>query len=394
MPKPNELGVYSALPHLYCPVITEPSKAAGVTRWIYNEAEQRYARLSKMRCRTVEQYNTLVEAEDKLPRIVVIIDGVELLQLGYGDYEDTLYGALCRCHEVGIHFVITVSHLGFNTFSLRCQSAIPNRVSFRTVTTRQSRAGIGVEGAERLAGIGKCLLATIFTPGPVELQAYKVEQDEIDNVMYYFTSKQTEIHGNADLLESIPDLKATTAQDNGKQEDDLLPDAVRIVMDSGSASISMIQRRLRIGYARSARLVDIMEHMNIVSGFDGEKPRKVLIDEAGYRALFSNNESSEESRQSDTSDIVADGKQNDVESESAKTIKPSKTVQKRARKNNGANNVSPAERRITELTGMISELNTQKDLLGLFKWKEKKRLQEQIDQATAELESIRSQFRV
>ena len=108
-----------------------------------------------------------------------------------------------------------------------------------------------------------------------------------------------------------------------------------------------------------------------------------------YRALFSNNESSEESRQSDTSDMVADGKQNDVESESAKTIKPSTTVQKRARKNNGANNVSPAERRITELTGMISELNTQKDMLGLFKWKEKKRLQ-----ATAELESIRSQFRV
>ena len=104
--------------------------------------------------------------------------------------------------------------------------------------------------------------------------------------MQFFVDHQVEVPQNTSVLDSIPDLTAPTGQGNGKQEDDLLPDAVRIVMDSGSASISMIQRRLRVGYARAARLVDIMEQMKLVSGFDGSKPRKVLIDEAGYAELF------------------------------------------------------------------------------------------------------------
>ena len=107
--------------------------------------------------------------------------------------------------------------------------------------------------------------------------------------MSFFEENSIEIPKNESVLESIPDLTGAPAQGNGKQEDDLLPDAVRIVMDSGSASISMIQRRLRVGYARAARLVDIMEQHKFVSGFDGSKPRKVLIDEAGYAEFFGGN---------------------------------------------------------------------------------------------------------
>ena len=121
---------------------------------------------------------------------------------------------------------------------------------------------------------------------PIRAQGAYVSDEEVESIMDFFHEHQLDVPKNSSVLDSIPDLTAPTGQGNGKQEDELLPDAVRIVMESGSASISMIQRRLRVGYARAARLVDIMEQMKLVSGFDGSKPRKVLIDEAGYQELF------------------------------------------------------------------------------------------------------------
>ena len=287
-PKVVELSIFAPVPHLYCPIVTDPKKAAGVLKWACNEMDQRYTKMSKINARDLERYNSLQENEaDRMPRLMIIIDELaDLMIVSAKDVEDSIARLAQLGRACGIHLIVATQRPSTDIITGLIKANIPSRIAFAVSSAIDSRVILDTGGAEKLLGHGDMLFHPNGAAKPIRAQGAYVSDEEVENIMHFFEENKIEIPQNESVLESIPDLTGAPAQGNGKQEDDLLPDAVRIVMDSGSASISMIQRRLRVGYARAARLVDIMEQHKFVSGFDGSKPRKVLIDEAGYAEFF------------------------------------------------------------------------------------------------------------
>ena len=287
-PKVVELSIFAPVPHLYCPIVTDPKKAAGVLKWACNEMDQRYTKMSKINARDLERFNSLQENEaDRMPRLMIIIDELaDLMIVSAKDVEDSIARLAQLGRACGIHLIVATQRPSTDIITGLIKANIPSRIAFAVSSAIDSRVILDGGGAEKLLGHGDMLFHPNGAAKPIRAQGAYVSDEEVENIMHFFEENRIEIPQNESVLESIPDLTGAPAQGNGKQEDDLLPDAVRIVMDSGSASISMIQRRLRVGYARAARLVDIMEQHKFVSGFDGSKPRKVLIDEAGYAEFF------------------------------------------------------------------------------------------------------------
>ena len=287
-PKVVELSIFAALPHLYCPVVTDAKKAAGVLKWAVLEMEQRYAKMGKINARDLVRYNALQNKdEEKMPRLVVVIDELaDLMMVSSKEVEE----AICRIAQLGracgIHLIVATQRPSVDVITGLIKTNIPSRIAFAVASATDSRVILDGSGAEKLIGKGDMLFHANGAAKPIRAQGAFVSDEEVEAIMQFFIDNGSMAQNNEKELPVIPDFSTSSGQGNGKQEDDLLPDAVRIVMDSGSASISMIQRRLRVGYARAARLVDIMEQKKIVSGFDGSKPRKVLIDEAGYAAMF------------------------------------------------------------------------------------------------------------
>ncbi len=287
-PKVVELSVFAPLPHLFCPVVTDPKKAAGALKWAVLEMEQRYAKMGKVNARDLARYNALQEKdEDKWPRLVIIIDELaDLMMVASKDVEE----AICRIAQLGracgIHLIVATQRPSVDVITGLIKANIPSRIAFAVSNGIDSRVILDSYGAEKLLGRGDMLFHANGAAKPIRAQGAFVSDEEVEAVMAFFSENKVESAYDEAVISGIAGIGAPQGQGNGKQEDDLLPDAVRVVLESGSASISMIQRRLRVGYARAARLVDIMEQQKIVSGFDGSKPRKVLIDEAGYRRLF------------------------------------------------------------------------------------------------------------
>ncbi len=287
-PKVVELSIFAPVPHLYCPIVTDPKKAAGVLKWACNEMDQRYAKMSKVNARDIERYNSLQDDKaDRMPRLMIIIDELaDLMIVSAKDVEDSIARLAQLGRACGIHLIVATQRPSTDIITGLIKANIPSRIAFAVSSAIDSRVILDMGGAEKLLGHGDMLFHPNGAAKPIRAQGAYVSDEEVENIMQFFVDNGVEVPQNNNVLEAIPDLTGAPAQGNGKQEDDLLPDAVRIVMDSGSASISMIQRRLRVGYARAARLVDIMEQKKFVSGFDGSKPRKVLIDEAGYAEFF------------------------------------------------------------------------------------------------------------
>ncbi len=288
-PKVVELNVFSSLPHLFCPVVTDPKKAAGALKWAVNEMSQRYLKMGKINARDIYRYNSLQEKdEDKWPRLVIVIDELaDLMMVASKDVEESI----CRIAQLGracgIHLVVATQRPSVDVITGLIKANIPSRIAFAVSNATDSRVILDSSGAEKLLGRGDMLFHPNGAGKPIRAQGAYVSDEEVEAVMAFFDEhKLSNPSYDEAVVSEITSINAPAAQGNGKQEDDLLPEAVRIVMESGSASISMIQRRLRVGYARAARLVDIMEQKKIVSGFDGSKPRKVLIDAAGYQRLF------------------------------------------------------------------------------------------------------------
>lgn len=294
-PKVVELSVFAPVPHLYCPVVTDPKKAAGVLKWACNEMDQRYIKMSKINARDLKRYNVLQEdPANRMPRLVIIIDELaDLMIVSAKDVEESIARLAQLGRACGIHLIVATQRPSVDVITGLIKTNIPSRIAFAVSSATDSRVILDMGGAEKLLGRGDMLFHPNGAAKPTRAQGAYVSDEEVENIMKFFVDNQIEVPHDDRVLNSIPDLTAPTGQGNGKQEDDLLPDAVRIVMESGSASISMIQRRLRVGYARAARLVDIMEQHKFVSGFDGSKPRKVLIDEAGYAEFFGSGSASE-----------------------------------------------------------------------------------------------------
>lgn len=290
-PKKVELKLYAPLPHLLLPVVTDAKKAAGALKWAVMEMEQRYQKMSLVNARDLSRYNSLQEDEaDRLPRLVIIIDELaDLMMVAAKDVEE----AICRIAQLGraagIHLIVATQRPSTDIITGLIKANIPSRIALTVSSAVDSRVIMDVNGAEKLLGRGDMLFHANGASKPTRAQAAFVSDEEVERVMDFFAA-----HNTAPLAQyseiSLDAIRCAgesgPAQGNGKQEDDLLPDAVKIVLESGQASISMIQRRLRVGYARAARLIDIMEQRKIVSGFDGSKPRKLLITAADYAEMF------------------------------------------------------------------------------------------------------------
>lgn len=288
-PKVVELGIFSAIPHLFCPVVTEPKKAAGALKWAVREMEERYAKMGKINARDIYRYNAMQNNEDdKWPRLVIVIDELaDLMMVASKDVEESI----CRIAQLGracgIHLVVATQRPSVDVITGLIKANIPSRIAFAVSNATDSRVILDSGGAEKLLGRGDMLFHANGASKPTRAQGAFVTDEEVEAVMDFFTQNRTDAtEFNESVLSEINVSAITHNQGNGKQEDDLLPDAVRIIIESGTASISMIQRRLRVGYARAARLIDIMEQKKYVSASDGSKPRKVLIDATEYNRVF------------------------------------------------------------------------------------------------------------
>ena len=291
-PKQVELSVYATLPHLLIPVVTDPKKAASALRWAVNEMTMRYKKFSDVGAREITRYNELQEdPKNRLPRIVVIIDELaDLMMVAPDEVED----CICRIAQLGraaaIHLIVATQRPSADVITGLIKANIPSRAAFAVSSAIDSRIILDSTGAEKLLGRGDCLFHPNGAAKPTRLQAAFVSDEEVEAVVADIKAQ----NGDEQTFDSEAEQAMTGGTGGakggvfgeGKQEDDLLGEAVRIVLDSGQASISMIQRKLRVGYARAARLVDMMEEQGYVSGFDGSKPRKVLIKRAQWEAIF------------------------------------------------------------------------------------------------------------
>ncbi len=286
-PKVVEMRVYAPLPHLMLPVVTDPKKAAGALKWAVLQMEQRYQNMAKINARDINRYNSLVEESERLPKLVIIIDELaDLMMVAAKDVEESICRIAQLGRAAGVHLIVATQRPSTDIITGLIKANIPVRIAFAVASGIDSRVILDTTGAEKLLGRGDMLFHK-SAGKPIRAQGAFVSDEEVERVMDFFTQTNTQPPLEEDAFDKITsDAVQGPAHGNGKQEDELLPEAVRIVLDSGQASISMIQRRLRVGYARAARLIDIMEQHKIVSGFDGSKARKVLIDRAEYERRF------------------------------------------------------------------------------------------------------------
>ncbi len=300
-PKQVELRVYSPMPHLLMPVVTDPKKAAGALKWAVMEMDQRYRKMSKVNARSVSRYNSLQEdPAEKMPRLVIIIDELaDLMMVAAKDVEESICRIAQLGRAAGIHLIVATQRPSTDIITGLIKANIPSRIALAVSSAVDSRVIMDTGGAEKLLGKGDMLFHANGAGKPVRTQCAFVSDEEVEDVMDFFASQQKDEdapkYAEISLEEVSTAVDTAMGQGNGKQEDDLLDDAVKIVLESGQASISMIQRRLRVGYARAARLIDIMEQLKVVSGFDGSKPRKLLINSfAEYQQLVGGNTSTTE----------------------------------------------------------------------------------------------------
>jgi S-DNA-T family DNA segregation ATPase FtsK/SpoIIIE len=286
-PKVVELSMFKHLPHLLVPVVTEPKKAASALNWAVSEMTSRYKLFAEKGARDIKRFNSIAdEDQEPLPRLVVIIDELaELMMAAPREVED----AICRIAQLGraagIHLIVATQRPSVNVITGIIKANISSRIAFKVNSGVDSRTILDQNGAEKLLGNGDMLYHPTGAPRPIRLQGCFVSDNDIEAVTEYVGKGTEEQEFDEDIMTNINsggEEKAGSDDD----ADELLPRAVAIVLEYGQASISMIQRRLRVGYARAARLVDEMEQRNIVSPFEGSKARNVLITWDMYEDMF------------------------------------------------------------------------------------------------------------
>lgn len=289
-PKMVELSTYNGIPHLISPVVTDPKKAATALRWMVNEMENRYELFAAAGVKDIERYNRHKAQENPestdpgLPYIVVLIDELaDLMMVAPADVEDAICRLAQMARAAGIHMVVATQRPSVDVITGLIKANIPSRIAFAVSSQTDSRTIIDMGGAEKLLGQGDMLFFPVGTPKPIRVQGVYVSDKEVDEIVKFLRNQ-----GTPQYEKSILEAEKSTATQGEEQEDDLLPEAVRVLIESGQASISMLQRRLRIGYTRAARLIDIMEERGIVGGYEGSKPRAILIGWEEYEKMFGN----------------------------------------------------------------------------------------------------------
>ena len=291
-PKMVELGIYNGIPHLLIPVVTDPKKAAGSLQWAVTEMMRRYETMSDAGVRDMESFNAIVEAEgegEKLAQIVVVIDELaDLMLVAAKEVEESICRIAQMGRAAGMHLIIATQRPSADVITGLMKANIPSRIAFAVASAMESRIILDTQGAEKLVGKGDMLYAPLGCGKPKRVQGCFVSDAEVESVTQYVKSN-FETNYSQEVMEEIERKAASTGNSKSAGSpseipaedlpagDELLPAAVDVVLETGYASVSILQRRLKLGYARAARIVDEMEEKGIVGPFMGSKPRQILV---------------------------------------------------------------------------------------------------------------------
>lgn len=295
-PKIVELSVYNGIPHLLIPVVTDPKKAAGALAWAVQEMENRYSMFAAKGVRDLKGYNEAVENDEnfgKLPHIVIIIDELaDLMMVAKNDVEDAICRLAQKARAAGMHLVIATQRPSVDVITGLIKANIPSRIAFAVSSQVDSRTILDQVGAEKLLGKGDMLFFPTGAPKPTRIQGAFITDKEVEKLVD-FVKANGEATYSEDILESIEKANSTDKEieeaglGGDDETDPLLNEAIQTVVETGQASTSFIQRRFKVGYARAGRIIDQMEERGIISGYQGSKPREVLMTKERWEELNS-----------------------------------------------------------------------------------------------------------
>ncbi|WP_319403061.1 DNA translocase FtsK [uncultured Anaeromusa sp.] len=275
-PKFVELSKYNGIPHLLVPVVTDAKKATAALNWAVQEMERRYAVLATARVRDLASYNAGVEEDKRLPYIVIIIDELaDLMMAAPVDVEDAICRLAQKARAAGLHLILATQRPSVDVITGTIKANIPSRISFSVSSQIDSRTILDMPGAEKLLGRGDMLLYPVGMAKPQRVQGAFLGDDDIEKVLDFVRSQQEEEPEYNEEVTASAETSGVMSAD--LQHDELLPEAVRLVLETGTASASMLQRKLRVGHSRAGRLMDMMEEMRIVGPNMGSRPRDILM---------------------------------------------------------------------------------------------------------------------
>ena len=300
-PKVVELSVYNGIPHLLIPVVTDPKKAAGALAWAVQEMVNRYSLFASKNVRDIKGYNAALEEEgegQKLPQIVIIIDELsDLMMVSPKDVEDSICRLAQMARAAGMHLVIATQRPSVDVITGIIKANIPSRIAFSVSSQVDSRTILDMAGAEKLLGKGDMLFYPAGAPKPTRIQGAFISDKEVEKIVD-FVKNNGEATYNDEIIQQIENANSTDKEIDQADEDDdtdpLLMEAIDVVVETGQASTSFIQRRFKVGYARAGRIIDQMEERGIISGFQGSKPREVLMSKERWEELKMSSNASEE----------------------------------------------------------------------------------------------------
>ena len=284
-PKVVELSVYNGIPHLLIPVVTDPKKAAGALAWAVQEMDNRYNLFAAKGVRDIKGYNKAIEKEEgqgTLPQIVIIVDELaDLMMVAAKDVEEAICRLAQKARAAGMHLVIATQRPSVDVITGLIKANVPSRIAFAVSSQVDSRTILDSVGAEKLLGKGDMLFFPTGFPKPVRVQGAFVSDEEVEKIVGFVKQNGTANYSE-DILETIENNNKTEKELMQEQAEDdetdpFLMDAIDAVVEQGTASTSFIQRRFKVGYARAGRIIDQMEERGIISGYQGSKPREVLM---------------------------------------------------------------------------------------------------------------------
>ncbi len=286
-PKVVELGNYNGIPHLLVPVVTEPAKAAAALNWAVAEMTDRYKRFAEVSVRNLEHYNELMkkrkEPQNVLPQIVIIIDELaDLMMVAPSQVEESICRLAQMARAAGMHLIVATQRPSVDIITGVIKANIPSRIAFAVSSQFDSRTILDMGGAEKLVGKGDMLFSPQNVNKPIRVQGSFISDGEVNSVIEFVKAQLPENEYSADVIGTIEKGHSGETRDDG---DELLEEAIETVVHSGQASVSMLQRRFRIGYNRAARIIDMMEARKIIGPADGSRPRQVLISEVDLYAM-------------------------------------------------------------------------------------------------------------
>jgi S-DNA-T family DNA segregation ATPase FtsK/SpoIIIE len=275
--------MYNGIPHLLCPVITEPDKTVSALKWAVAEMERRYRILEEQLKRNIDEYNA-ANPDNHMPYIIIIIDELaDLMSQAAKEVEDSIVRIAQKARAVGMHLIIATQRPSVDVITGLIKANVPTRIAFAVASQIDSRTIIDQAGAERLLGNGDMLYMGGDIGQPKRIQGVYVSSKEVDSVTK-FLRDAAPVEYNEEILSYRAAGANRGGEGGGEVDDNMYDEAKDLVLQAGKASASLLQRRLRVGYARAARLLDILEDQGVVGPAEGAKPRDILVDRSSYQS--------------------------------------------------------------------------------------------------------------